>query len=213
MGNLLEANSKSCGFAYPTGLAGDTCVNGSRYQRLHNGKGGFALGSLKERNSRSCGFAYPTGVAGDTCIGSSRYQKLYNGRGGFMLGKLTERDSKSCGFTYPAAGTVAAGYLCYQSSKYAKLNDGKGGFTRGVLIEANSKQCGFTAPATTTPAPVTAPAADEEASARRSDAICEKDSAGNYTGRRVQYYYNRSGKIIRTVIVSKCDSDCRCLGE
>lgn len=209
MGNLIERNSKDCGFVYPAGLAGDTCISGSRYQKLHNGKGGFTVGSIKERNSRSCGFIYPTGVAGDTCISGSKYQKLHNGRGGFIAGRLMERNSKSCGFAYPAAGTAAAGYICNQGSKYAKMNDGRGGFVRGALIEANSRQCALTAPAVQVPAA----AGSDEASARKSDAICEKDNSGNYTGRRVQYYYNRSGKVIRTVVISKCDGDCRCLGN
>lgn len=209
VGNLIEVNSKSCGFVFPTGTAGDTCVNGSRYQKLHNGKGGFTVGSIKERNSRSCGFIYPTGVAGDTCISGSKYQKLHNGRGGFIAGRLVERNSKNCGFAYPAAGTAATGYICDQGSKYAKMNNGRGGFVRGALIEANSRQCALTAPAIQVPSA----AGSDEASARKSDAVCEKDNSGNYTGRRVQYYYNRSGKVIRTVVISKCDGDCRCLGN
>ena len=210
IGMIIEANSKSCGFAYPTGPAGDTCIDGSRYQKLHNGKGGFTTGILKERNSKSCGFSYPAGMAGDTCVNGSKYQKLHNGKGGFSIGRLTERNSKDCGFIYPAAGTAASGYLCDKGSKYAKVNDGKGGIVRGALIEANSKQCAVTAPVVA--APVTA-VESNSTSANKSEAICEKDNAGNYTGRRVQYYYNRSGKVIRTVVVSKCDSDCRCLGN
>ncbi|MEJ7675684.1 MAG: hypothetical protein WKF59_23995 [Chitinophagaceae bacterium] len=46
--------------------------------------------------------------------------------------------------------------------------------------------------------------------ASKSEPICEKDNTGNYTGRRVQFCYNINGNIIRTIVVSKCDSDCRC---
>lgn len=246
-GALLEVNSRSCGFVYPTGIAGDTCISGSKYQKLHNGRGGFAAGRMIERNSKSCGFnypgrgtaasgficekgskyvrlndgnggftrgaliernskgcgfAYPTGLAGDTCINGSKYQKLYNGRGGFSAGKLLERNSTACGFRYPAAGTAATGFMCEGGSRYARVNDGKGGFSRGALIEANSKQCA-----------VATPSIPDNVCAEKSDAICEKDTTGNYTGRRVQYCYNKSGRIIRTIVISKCDEDCRCLGN
>jgi len=198
VGNLLERNSRSCGFTYPTGVAGDTCVNGSKFQRLHNGRGGFRVGNLLERNSRSCGFTYLTGVAGDTCVKGSKFQRLHNGRGGFRVGNLLERNSKSCGFAYPARGIAALGYVCYNGSKYLKLHDGKGGYMRGNLFEANSADCGVKQ--------------SDNTCFSKSEPQCEQEG-GSYTGRRVQYCYNRSGRIIQTIVLSKCDSDCRCLGR
>ncbi len=198
VGNLLERNSKSCGFAYPTGVAGDTCVNGSKFQRLHNNRGGFRVGNLLERNSKSCGFAYPTGLAGDTCVNGSKFQRLHNNRGGFRVGNLLERNSKSCGFAYPARGIAALGYICFNGSRYLKLHDGKGGYMRGNLFEANSADCEVKQ--------------TDNTCFSKSDPLCEQEG-GSYTGRRVQYCYNRSGRIIQTIVLSKCDSDCRCLGR
>jgi hypothetical protein len=227
---LLERDSKNCGAAFPTGIAGDTCVSGSKYQRLHNGEGGFRLGRLLERNSRDCGYILPRGLyAGDTCVNGSRYQKLHDGQRGFQVGKLVERNSKSCGVAVPERataerattertrsgpapaerataerrtperGTSASGYLCYKGSKYGKVHDGRGGFMRGPLLEQNSEDC-----------PVDAP---DNRCVRRSTPLCEQDGGGNYTGRRVQYCYNSKGDIVQTIVIERCDSDCRCIGR
>lgn len=217
VGALVERNSKACGFVFPTGPAGDTCLSGSKYQKMHDGRGGFSVGALLERNSKACGFVFPTGRAGDTCVSGSKYQKMHDGRGGFRVGRLLERNSSGCGFvapapvaskpvatrptvTYPAKGTPAAGFTCYRGSKYAKVNNGRGGFSRGALVEKNSSDCGVKAPA-------------DNQCVRRSEPMCEKDSDGNYTGRRIRNCYNKSGEVINVIVISKCDSDCRCIGE
>ncbi|MEJ7769344.1 MAG: hypothetical protein WKF89_16110, partial [Chitinophagaceae bacterium] len=212
LGTLLDANSATCAMDETGGVAGDTCISGSKYEKLLDGKGGFTVGTLVERNSRDCGFTFPTGRAGDTCISGSKYQKLHNGRGGFRMGSLVERNSPDCGFiptapvpaknrstkVQPEKGSPAQGFTCYRGSKYAKVHDGKGGFIRGAMVEENSSACTVEAP--------------ETQSMRKSEPICEQEAGGAYTGRRIQYYYNKSGAIIRTVVLSKCDADCRCIG-
>lgn len=224
LGTLLEKNSTACGFVFPTGRAADTCISYSKYQKFHDGKGGFRLGALVETNSRDCGFVFPTGRAGDTCVSGSKYQKMHNGRGGFRVGSLIQRNSTDCGFTppvvtppvvkppvvtppvvnrpavsYPAKGTAAQGFTCYRGSKYAKVHDGKGGFSRGELVEENSDDC-------------TVKAAVDNQCVRRSEPTCEQDIGGNYTGRRIQNCYNKGGQIIKVIVLSKCESDCRCIG-
>ena len=209
--------------------AGDTCVGQSKYEKLHNGQGGFILGTLKEANSTACGFVFPTGRAGDTCVSGSKFQKMHDGRGGFRVGTLLERNSTACGYTppvvktppvkapvvktpdpkppvasppvstSPAKGTPASGFTCYNGSKYAKVHNGRGGFSRGELVEQNSSDCIVKAPV-------------DNQCVRRSEPTCEQDAGGNYTGRRIQNCFNRSGKVVKVIVLSKCDSDCRCIG-
>jgi hypothetical protein len=126
-----------------------------------------------------------------------------------MRGKLIKANSTECGFTFPARGTPVAGFICYQGSKYAKVHDGKGGFMRGALVESNSSACQAAAVPEKQPVP---PKADNQC-VRKSEPMCEQDSNGNYTGRSVQLCYNSSGRVIRTIVIKKCDADCRCIGN
>ena len=54
------------------------------------------------------------------------------------------------------------------------------------------------------------PPRTDNPSARRGEPVCEQDEHKNYTGRRVQYIYNKQGDIVRTIVISKCEADCRC---
>ncbi|MEO6915314.1 MAG: hypothetical protein ABI151_06320, partial [Chitinophagaceae bacterium] len=230
VGKLLEENSKSCGFNFPTGVAGDTCIGKSRYQRLHNGRGGFTLGQLVERNSTACGFTFPTGLAGDSCWNGSKYQKMHDGKGGYVLGNMIDKNSRSCGFK-PAVAVAPAPVASPVKTPVIPP------IKKGVTLPAIKK------PATTSPVVTSIPkavptrpsastktrstaeelpdsgipppstAATDKRCVKTSEASCEQDAAGNYTGRRVQYCYNAAGKIVRTIVLAKCDSDCRCLGK
>jgi hypothetical protein len=215
-------------------IAGDTCIQNSKYQKVSDGHGGFMAGKLIELNSSACGYTFPVGVAGDTCVNGSKYQRIHNGKGGFSIGRLIEKNSRDCGASFPTAGTPAGGFICFQQSKYERLHDGKGGYIRGKLIEVNSIDCGAKpaiksagVPKNTRTDKNTA-ANKKEASpllkskitavkdnrcVRKSDPICEQDKGGNYTGRRVQYCYDKNDRVIQTIVVSKCDSDCRCIGD
>jgi len=240
IGKLLEENSKSCGFAFPTGVAGDTCIGRSRYQRLHNGRGGYTLGQLVEKNSTACGFTYPTGLAGDSCFNGSKYQKMHDGKGGFVLGNLVEKNSRSCGFkaapvTPPVIATAPVKPAAIPPVKTPAIVTNRPAATKSVPVSPVPTTVPTTVPQTTRPStsarpqtarqveratdlpdagtpPAPLTAADKRC-ARTTEALCEQDAGGNYTGRRVQYCYNSAGKIVRTIVLAKCDSDCRCLGK
>lgn len=202
-GKLIEANSKDCGaIQYPArGSVADgfVCENFSKFQKLNDGKGGFTTGKLIEANSKDCGAPqYPAknSPAGFMCAGSSKYEKLHDGKGGFMRGKLLEANSQDCGAPQVAArGTLAKGFLCNGRSKFEKLNDGKGGFMKGKMLEEVSNDCKIDL--------------IDNNCFKKSEPTCEQ-VAGNFTGRRVQYCYNKLGRIVRVIVLSKCDSDCRC---
>ena len=213
-GKLIEANSVDCGFTYPTGIAGDTCVGSSKYHKMHNGKGGFAVGTLIERDSRSCGFTPPPAKVITPAIKSipppaakvtppvkstSPQVKttLPPVKNTPPAAKVTPPQVKSIP-PAPEKGTLATGSITYKGLKYERLNDGKGGYMRGKEMEIKSK--------------VFNQVYSNSKCVKTSEPLCEKDSNGNYTGRRVQYCYNAFGLIIRTIVIAKCDSGCRCLG-
>lgn len=202
-------------------LAGDTCMGYAKYEKLHDGKGGFKVGNFIDSNSVSCGYVFPTGLAGDTCITSSKYQKLHDGKGGFRIGNLIEHKSKDCGYVFPLKGTPTGEFITDKESKYEKVHDGKGGFMRGKLVEAKPvepvKKVEIKPVKPKTSEPVKPKSKEprvirsDNRCSRKSEPLCEQDNGGNYTGRRVQYCYNRSGRIIQTIVLAKCDSECRCL--
>lgn len=212
-GKLVEANSVDCGFTFPAGIAGDTCVGNSKYRKMHNGKGGYSIGTLMEQNSRSCGFTPPAAKSTSPPAKITPPAKVTP-----PAIKVTPPPAKSTAPVVkstsppvkivtpplksipppPEKGTPATGTITYKGLKYERLNDGKGGYMRGKEIEIKSK--------------VFNQVYSNNKCVKTSEPLCEKDSNGNYTGRRVQYCYNAFGLIIRTIVIAKCDSDCRCLG-
>ncbi len=136
--------------------------------------------------------------AGDSCVETSRYEKLHDGSGGFLLGKLLKANSTACGFENEPS--LASAPVTPPVSR---------------PVQAPPRQ---TAPATDRlePAigeefdnPAPAPKKDMQC-ARKGEPVCEQDDNKNFTGRRVQYCYNKQGQIVRTIVVSKCEADCRC---
>lgn len=156
-------------------------------------------------------FAAKGKPAGDSCVQYAKWEKLHDGAGGYMLGKLLEKDSKGCGFVVapPPAPIVTA------------KPETKSAQTVQIQTDPIRKK---PAPAVIQPAtpPVAPPrtnnntaarpenARTDNQCARRSEPVCEQDENKNFTGRRVQYCYNREGQIIRTIVISRCEADCRC---
>lgn len=138
--------------------------------------------------------------AGDTCIGTSRFQRVHDGFGAYMAGRLIEANSPSCGGIVPPQPGVEAPKERPTPPKETRTIPAK-------PTPATAKP----AEPTRRPEVAKAPPPVDNRCARKSDPECEKDEAGNYTGRRVQYCYNSAGKTIRTIVLSKCDADCRCL--
>ena len=148
--------------------------------------------------------------AGDTCIQTGKWEKLHNGAGGFILGKLLEKDSKGCGFTPPPPPQAAVAI------------DKPVPAAQGAQIQSNPVRRKPEPTAVPTEPPVAANASrtdnprsgeklrSDNQCVRRSEPVCEQDENKNFTGRRVQYCYNQDGKVIRTIVISKCESDCRC---
>ncbi len=127
--------------------------------------------------------------AGDTCIGNSKYQKLYDGNNSFVVGRLIEANSPDCKQNVSISSIIKEREI--RTSRHI-TSSAQQGNNNNLIKEKpnagnNSSRC-----------------------ASKSEPLCEKDNIGNYTGRRVQFCYNINGDIIRTLVVSKCDSDCRC---
>ena len=148
--------------------------------------------------------------AGDTCVQSAKWEKLHDGTGGYILGKLLEKDSKDCGFvTPPPPQAPVVITKPVQPAQAAQIQ------TNPVRRKPEP-----TTMLSEVPAAPPASRADNVRSGeklrtdnqcvRRSEPVCEQDENKNFTGRRVQYCYNQEGKIIRTIVISKCESDCRC---
>ena len=143
--------------------------------------------------------------AGDTCIQYEKWEKLHNGTGGYLLGRLLEKNSQGCGFAPPPPPVAST----IKEDKPAQP----------VQTTNIRQKPALTTPPAASSSPVTAPRTDNTAAsnprtdnqcARRSEPVCEQDENKNFTGRRVQYCYNREGQVIRTIVISKCEADCRC---
>lgn len=160
-------------------------------------------------------------VAGDTCIGFSKFEKVHDGFGSFMAGKLLEANSTECGGGAPEK-VVTEPRLSKEKATTVEKPAVK---AKETLKENAPVVKEKTAPVER---PTARPRINETESetdviktnagekgnnrcVRRSDPTCETDGSGNYTGRRVQYCYNNKGNIIQTIVLKKCDSDCRCL--
>ena len=145
--------------------------------------------------------------AGDTCVQLTKWEKLHDGTGGYILGRLLESNSKDCGFA-PASppAPVAVVRKPEQPAQAAQIQTNpvrRKPEPATVLAEPP-------APASMDGTPRNEKNRVDVQCVRRSEPICEQDENKNFTGRRVQYCYNQEGKIIRTIVVSKCEADCRC---
>ena len=131
--------------------------------------------------------------AGDSCVETARYEKLHDGSGGFLLGKLLKTNSTSCGFENSSLATAAEPPV--QKPAETRARPAGKPFEPALGEEFDN--------------PV-APAKKDNQCFRTGEPVCEQDDSKNYTGRRVQYCYNRTGQVVRTIVVSKCEADCRC---
>ncbi len=127
--------------------------------------------------------------AGDTCISHSKYEKLHNGNGGFIVGRLIEANSSECETNSLTNSVIKENGITHLQNITPKIQTSNNDLIKEKPKVTNNNNNGC---------------------ASKSEPICEKDNTGNYTGRRVQFCYNINGNVIKTVVVSKCDSDCRC---
>ncbi|MBE7171766.1 MAG: hypothetical protein INR73_14350 [Williamsia sp.] len=149
-------------------------------------------------------FAARGKTAGDSCLGSARWEKLHDGTGGFMLGRLLEKDSKGCGFVAPPPAPSIA----------TRKPDNNPDQAAQIPTSPVRKKPEPAAPVASSADPAFDGRADNARTDyqcfRRSEPVCEQDDNKNFTGRRVQYCYNRAGQVVRTIVISKCEADCRC---
>lgn len=215
---LLEKNSSKCGFSFPTGSAGDTCVGTSKFQKMHDGRGGFLLGNLIEKNSRACGYVAPKVPVATKPVAPPPQATTVVKKPVAPLPQAATVVAK------PATSVVRSGNqqtVAKPTVPTATTKPATPANQQTVVkptVPATTKSASQTTPAVA-PKPTTravsddtppAPVSTDKRCARTSEPTCEQDERGNYTGRRVQYCYNSSGKIVRTIVLAKCDKDCRC---
>lgn len=157
-------------------------------------------------------FAAKGNRAGDSCVQYAKWEKLHDGAGGYMLGKLLENNSKDCGFVVaPPPAPIATGKVETKPAQTAQIQTNP--IRKQPAAQAVTQPVTPPQPAPRTNSNTTAPTENvrtDNQCARRSEPVCEQDENKNFTGRRVQYCYNRAGQIIRTIVISRCEADCRC---